>query len=459
MANTMFGKIWDAHVVEQRPDGTALLYVDRHLVHDATAQAFDLLHDENLRVRRPDLTFGMADHYVATHLDPLREPHLDAMVTALKTNTEQHDITSFGMNHAYQGIVHVAGPELGLTQPGMLMVCGDSHTSTHGALGALAFGIGASEVAHTLATQCLWQKKPKTMVINVEGELPPHVAAKDLILHIIGAIGANGGTGYVIEYSGSAVKALSMEARLTLCNMSIEAGARAGMVAPDATTFDYLANKPYAPKGELFEQAVAYWQSICSDPDAHFDKQLTINANDIAPTVTWGTSPETALPITDCTPQPDHADNSKRAAIEGMLDYMALSPGQSIKGLPIDRVFIGSCTNSRIEDLRAAAEIAKKGHAKVPTVVVPGSWQVRKEAEKEGLDKIFQAAGFDWREPGCSMCVAMNGDHVPPHERCASTSNRNFAGRQGRDSRTHLMSPAMAAAASIHGCITDVRDL
>lgn len=459
MATTMFEKIWNAHVVEQRPDGTALLYIDRHLVHDATAQAFDLLNEEGLSVRRPDLTFGMADHYVATHSDPYREPHLDAMVTTLDSNAAQHGITSFGMNHAYQGIVHVAGPELGLTQPGMLLVCGDSHTSTHGALGALAFGIGASEVAHALATQCLWQKKPRTMRINIDGELSPHVTAKDLILHIIGAIGANGGTGYVIEYSGVAIEALSMEARLTLCNMSIEAGARAGMVAPDVITFNYLAKKPYAPKGELFDQAVEYWKSLRSDPDAQFDKEVTLNAVTIAPTVTWGTSPETALPITACTPQPNDVDHEKRAATESMLSYMALSPGQPLKGLPIDRVFIGSCTNSRIEDLRAAAEIARHGHAKVPAVVVPGSWQVRVEAENEGLDKIFLAAGFEWREPGCSMCVAMNGDHVPPHERCASTSNRNFAGRQGRDSRTHLMSPAMAAAAAIHGQITDVRDL
>ena len=459
MATTMFEKIWDAHVVEQRPDGTALLYVDRHLIHYATAQAFDLLNDEGLSVRRPDLTFGMADHYVATHSDPLREPHLDAMVTTLSSNAAQHGITSFGMRHAHQGIVHVAGPELGLTQPGMLMVCGDSHTSTHGAMGALAFGIGASEVAHALATQCLWQKKPCSMRISVTGKLSPHVTAKDLILHIIGVIGANGGTGYVIEYSGGAIKSLSMEARLTLCNMSIEAGARAGMVAPDSTTFNYLANKPYAPKGELFEQAVDYWKRLRSDPNAKFDKEVTLDADAIAPTVTWGTSPETALPITACTPQPDHVDKEKRAATESMLSYMALSPGQSLKGLAIDRVFIGSCTNSRIEDLRAAAAVARHGYAKIPAVVVPGSWQVRTEAENEGLDKIFLAAGFEWREPGCSMCVAMNGDHVPPHERCASTSNRNFAGRQGRDSRTHLMSPAMAAAAAIYGRITDVRDL
>ncbi len=459
MATTMFEKIWDAHVVEQRPDGTALLYVDRHLVHDATAQAFDLLHEEELEVRRPDLTFGMADHYVATHPDPLREQHLDAMVSALDSNTSLHGITSFGMRHAYQGIVHVAGPELGLTQPGMLMVCGDSHTSTHGALGALAFGIGASEVAHTLATQCLWQKKPRTMRINVNGALPTHVAAKDLILHIIGSIGAHGGTGYVIEYSGDAIKALSMEARLTLCNMSIEAGARAGMVAPDQTTFDYLANKPYAPKGKLFDQAVEHWQSLRSDIDALFDKEITLDANTVAPTVTWGTSPETAIPITSCTPHPDSVDKEKRTDTENMLSYMALMPNQPLQGLTIDRVFIGSCTNSRIEDLRAAAAVARKGHAKIPAVVVPGSWQVRAEAEQEGLDKIFLTAGFEWREPGCSMCVAMNGDHVPAHERCASTSNRNFAGRQGRDSRTHLMSPAMAAAAAIHGHIIDVRDL
>lgn len=459
MAKTMFEKIWEAHVVEERPDGTALLYVDRHLVHDATAQAFDLLSEEGHSVRRPDLTFGMADHYVPTHQDPDRQGHHDAMVSALETNTQRHGITSFGMRHVYQGIVHVAGPELGLTQPGMLLVCGDSHTSTHGALGTLAFGIGASEVTHTLATQCLWQKKPRTMRVTLKGTLPAHITAKDLILTIIGKIGANGGTGHVIEYSGTAIQALSMESRLTLCNMSIEAGARAGMVAPDITTFNYLRDKPYAPQGEQYDQAVAYWKTLPSDPDATFDKEVEINASDIAPTVTWGTSPETALPIHAATPNPAAMAAGQRSAIEAMLGYMALSPEQPLQGLAIDRVFIGSCTNSRIEDLRAAAAIAKKGKARIPAVVVPGSWQVRAQAEKEGLDRVFIAAGFEWREPGCSMCVAMNGDHIPPHERCASTSNRNFAGRQGRDSRTHLMSPAMAAAAAIYGCITDVRNL
>ena len=459
MGQTLFDKIWAAHVITERPDGTALLFVDRHLVHDGTAQAFDQIREEGLSVRRPELTFGTADHYVATRIDSNRDPVHDQMVKALADNAREYGIESYDFRDPRQGIVHVAGPELGLTLPGTILVCGDSHTSTHGALGTLAFGVGTSEVAHVLATQALWQRRPRTMRITVEGDLPLYVTAKDMILTIIGSIGANGGSGHVIEYAGSAVRNLSMEGRLTLCNMSIEAGARAGMVAPDETTFAYLAERPYAPQGADFERAVAYWRSLATDDDARFDREVHLRAADIAPTVTWGTSPETALPVTGRIPRAEDVAEERRQQFRDSLAYMGLSPGTLLQEIEVDRVFIGSCTNSRIEDLRAAADIARRGRARVPTVVVPGSWQVRNEAEQEGLDRVFRDAGFEWREPGCSMCVAMNGDSVPPGERCASTSNRNFAGRQGRGSRTHLMSPAMAAAAAITGRLTDVRTL
>ncbi len=459
MGQTLFDKIWSAHVIVERDDGQALLFVDRHLVHDATGQAFDQIRDVGLPVRRPDLTFGTADHYVATRRQGPREALHDRMVDALAANTLRHGIESFGLRDPRQGIVHVAGPELGLTLPGTILVCGDSHTSTHGALGALAFGVGASEVAHVLATQCLWLRRPRTMRITVEGVLSPYVSAKDMILSIIGRIGANGGTGHVIEYAGSTVRGLSMEGRLTLCNMTIEAGARAGMVAPDETTFAYLAGRPYAPHGTDMEKAVRNWRRLVTDDDAVFDRELSVDAAEIVPTVTWGTSPETALPVTDRIPRLEDVAEDQQPRFRESLAYMGLTPGMALQDIVVDRVFIGSCTNSRIEDLRAAAEIARHGRAKVPTVVVPGSWQVRTEAEREGLDRVFRDAGFEWREPGCSMCVAMNGDSVPSGERCASTSNRNFAGRQGRGSRTHLMSPAMAAAAALTGRLTDVRKM
>lgn len=459
MGRTLFDKIWESHVITERDDGTALLFIDRHLVHDATAQAFDQLKAEGKKVRRPDLTFGMADHYIATHHDPDRDPVHDDMVTTLAENARDQHIMSFGAGDERQGIVHVAGPELGLTLPGTLLVCGDSHTSTHGALGALAFGIGTSEVAHVLATQTLWQKRPRSMHIRIDGELGPYVTAKDLILTIISTIGANGGAGHVIEYSGKVIDELSIESRLTLCNMSIEAGARAGMIAPDETTFAYLKGKPFAPQGENFERAVSVWRNLTSDADAQHDAEITIEARAIAPTVTWGNSPETALPVTDHVPTLEEIEVNKREQYSATIEYMGLEPGEKLTSLVVDRVFIGSCTNSRLEDLREAAKIAKLGKAKVPTVVVPGSQQVRRQAEQEGLHEIFLQAGFEWREPGCSMCVAMNGDSVPDGARCASTSNRNFAGRQGPGSRTHLMSPAMAAAAAITGHLTDVREL
>ncbi|PMR73580.1 3-isopropylmalate dehydratase large subunit [Billgrantia endophytica] len=459
MGRTLFDKIWESHIIAERENGMALLFIDRHLVHDATAQAFDQLRLEGKEVRRPELTFGMADHYIATHHDPNRDPVHEQMVTTLAENAHEQGITSFGAGDEYQGIVHVAGPELGLTLPGALLVCGDSHTSTHGALGALAFGIGASEVTHVLATQTLWQQRPKTMRIRIDGELGPQVSAKDLILTIISTIGANGGTGYVIEYTGKTISDLSIESRLTLCNMSIEAGARAGMIAPDETTFSYLKGKRFAPQGELFEHAVEMWRGLKSDDDASYDKEVAIDAGKLAPTVTWGNSPETALPITGHIPSLNEIESNKLEQYNATIEYMGLAPGAMLTSLKIDQVFIGSCTNSRLEDLREAAEIAKLGSAKVPTIVVPGSQQVRQQAEKEGLHEIFQKASFEWREPGCSMCVAMNGDSVPSGARCASTSNRNFAGRQGPGSRTHLMSPAMAAAAAITGHLTDVREL
>jgi 3-isopropylmalate/(R)-2-methylmalate dehydratase large subunit len=459
-ARTLFEKVWDAHVVRRREDGQDLLFIDRHFVHEGSFHAFGMLDHAGRRVRRPDLTFGVADHYVPSHPRalPIRDPEVAEMVRLLTDNAARHGIALFGLDDPRQGIVHVAGPEQGLTLPGLTVVCGDSHTSTHGAFGALGFGIGASEVSHVLATQTLWQRRPKTLRVSVEGALSPHVSAKDLILSVIGRIGAAGATGHVIEYAGSAVRALSMEGRMTVCNMSIEAGARAGMVAPDEVTFDWLAGRPRAPKGAAWDRAVEAWRSLASDPGAEFDREVALDGSEIAPTVTWGTSPETAVPVTGTVPDPGaEPDPDRREQARRMLDYMGLAPGTPLEGIPVDRVFIGSCTNSRIEDLRAAAAVLRGRRAAVRGLVVPGSTQVKRAAEAEGLDRVFRDAGLEWGEAGCSMCVGMNGDLVGPGERCASTSNRNFPGRQGPGARTHLMSPAMAAAAAIVGRLTDVR--
>lgn len=459
---TLFEKVWEAHVVDEA-DGRALLYVDLHLVHEVTSpQAFEGLRLTGRRVRRPDLTVATVDHNVPTESRP--SPILDAIarrqVEALRENCEIFGVTYFGIESERQGIVHVIGPELGLTQPGMVIVCGDSHTSTHGAFGALAFGIGTSDVEHVLATQCIWMKKPKTMEIRVEGQLPRGVTAKDLILGIIGRIGVDGAVGHVVEYTGSAIRALSMEGRMTVCNMSIEAGARAGMIAPDATTFAYLESRPFAPRGREWERALAYWQSLPTDPGAAYNKTVVIDAGTMEPYVTWGTRPDQVAPITGRVPDPASlARPEDRAAAERALQYMGLEPGTPIQEIWVDRVFIGSCTNARIEDLRAAAAVVRgrRVHPRVRAMVVPGSTQVKRQAEAEGLDRIFKEAGFEWRESGCSMCLGMNPDILRPGERCASTSNRNFEGRQGPGGRTHLVSPLMAAAAAIAGRFVDIR--
>jgi 3-isopropylmalate/(R)-2-methylmalate dehydratase large subunit len=460
---TMFDKIWSQHVIETRADGATLLHIDRHLVHDGSANAFRMLKQRNLPLRRPDRTFATPDHYVSTlghDLSAINEPSRRAMVEDLEANARANGVTLFGLKDRRQGIVHVDGPEQGLSQPGMIIVCGDSHTATHGAVGALAFGIGASEVAHVLATQALWQQKAKNMRVTVDGVLAPGVHAKDIILAIIAKISAAGGSGHVIEYAGSTIRALSIEGRLTICNMSIEAGARAGMVAPDDTTYAYLNGRPYAPKGADWEQALAGWRRLPSDQEAQFDREAHLDAGEIAPMVTWGTSPEAAAPITGAVPDPAAApDAGSREAITRALAYMGLTPGSPLSGIAINRVFIGSCTNSRIEDLRVAAAVVDGRRAVVPAMVVPGSGLIKAQAEAEGLDVIFKRAGFEWREPGCSMCVGMNGDLVAPGDRCASTSNRNFVGRQGKGARTHLVSPAMAAAAAVVGSLTDVRQL
>ncbi len=461
---TLFEKIWSRHRVLERDDGQVLLYVDRHLLHDGGATAFDMLRSRGLKPRAPERAFATADHYVATDTRELAEhsPGNQEMIGKLKRNTAEFGISHFGLGHAQRGIVHVVGPETGLSQPGMLLVCGDSHTSTHGALGALAFGIGSTEVGHVLATQCLWQRKPATMRIRVDGTLGRGVTAKDVILAIIAEIGAAGATGHVIEYAGSAIRGLSMEGRLTLCNMSIEGGGRAGMVAPDDTTFDYLAGREHAPKGREWEEALARWRALPSDEGAQFDREVVLDGSSLAPMVTWGNSPEDALPITGRIPDPAEAqDAERRAAIERTLDYMGLVPGTPLQEIAIDRVFIGSCTNSRIEDLRAAAAIAKgrKVAEGVTAWVVPGSEPVKRQAEAEGLHTLFREAGFDWREPGCSMCLGTNGEIAKPGERVASTSNRNFRGRQGPGTRTHLMGPAMAAAAAVSGHLADLRPM
>jgi 3-isopropylmalate/(R)-2-methylmalate dehydratase large subunit len=460
---TLFEKVWAAHVVREKAGEPVRLYIDLHLVHEVTSpQAFEGLKMNGRRVRRPELTVATVDHNVPT--DPGRrnitDPIAATQVETLRKNCAEFGVSFFDMHSAEQGIVHVIGPELGLTQPGMTIVCGDSHTSTHGAFGALAFGIGTSEVEHVLATQCLPQQKPKTMLVNVTGQLHASVTAKDLALAIIGKIGTDGGTGYVIEYGGEAVKALSMEARMTLCNMSIEAGARAGMIAPGETTFAYLENRRFAPKGAAWKEAVSYWRTLASDRDAQYDRVVEFDAGALAPFVTWGTSPGMVAPVTESVPNPERvASESDRAAMNRALQYMGLKPGTRLQEIDVDRVFIGSCTNARIEDLRAAARVVKGYHIhpKVRAMVVPGSKMVKTAAEAEGLDRVFRSAGFEWREPGCSMCLGMNPDILQPEERCASTSNRNFEGRQGRGGRTHLVSPMMAAAAAITGHFTDVR--
>jgi 3-isopropylmalate/(R)-2-methylmalate dehydratase large subunit len=458
---TLFDKLWDSHAIVTREDGQTLVWVDRHFVHEGSFHAFDKLKERGSPVARPDLTFGIADHYVPTRrAGGVADPAIRHMVDQLRDNAAAHDVLLFGLEDPRQGIVHVVGPEQGLTLPGLLVVCGDSHTSTHGAFGAWGFGIGASDVAHVLMTQTLWQRKPRRMRITVDGDTAPGVGAKDIALSIVARIGADGAQGHAVEYAGSTIKALSMEGRLTLCNLSIEAGARCGMVAPDETTFRYLEGRPFAPAGEAFERAVADWRQLATDGDAGFDREVGLSADDIAPLVTWGVSPEDALPIGETVPDPDRtADPGRAAHVRDALAYMDLRPGQKLTEIRIDRVFIGSCTNSRIEDLRAAAAVLSGRRAKVPGLVSPGSSLVKRQAEEEGLDRIFRDAGLEWVEAGCSMCVGMNGDIVEPGERCASTTNRNFRGRQGPGSRTHLMSPVMAAAAAVTGHLTDARDL
>ena len=462
---TLFDKIWESHLVDRQEDGTCLLYIDRHLVHEVTSpQAFEGLRLAGRGVRRPDLTLAVADHNVPTSDRSLGidDDESRIQVETLTHNCAEFDISLFAMDDIRQGIVHIIGPEQGFTLPGMTIVCGDSHTATHGAFGALAFGIGTSEVEHVLATQTLIQRPAKNMRITVNGSLPVGVTAKDLILAIIAKIGTAGGTGHVIEYAGAAIGELSMEGRMTVCNMSIEGGARAGLISPDEKTFDYVKGRPMAPKAGAFEQAVAHWRTLPSDEDARYDKEVALDTSEIEPQVTWGTSPEDVAPISGRVPSLDQApDEAKRRAMEHAFGYMGLEPGMAIQDIKVDKVFIGSCTNGRIEDLRQVASVVegRQVAAGVHAMIVPGSGLVKEQAEAEGLDRIFLAAGFDWREPGCSMCLAMNADRLEPGERCASTSNRNFEGRQGRGGRTHLMSPAMAATAAVRGHIADVREL
>ena len=465
MKKTLFDKIWDQHVVDERQDGSSLIYIDRHLVHEVTSpQAFEGLRKSNRSLRRPDLTLAVADHNVPTEnrIDGIKDDTARIQVETLEKNVKEFEVPYIPLMDSRQGIVHVIGPEQGFTLPGCTLVCGDSHTSTHGAFGALAFGIGTSEVEHVFATQTLIQKKPKTMLINVTGTLSVGVTSKDIALGIIKKLGTSGGTGYVLEYAGNAISDLSIEGRMTLCNMSIEAGARAGLVAPDAKTYEYIKNKPMAPKGEFFNKAVDAWKLLPTDKGAVFDKTINIDASLLDPHLTWGTSPEDVLSINGVVPNPEDIDKeSLKNAMQDSLDYMGLKPGQALTDIKIDKVFIGSCTNSRIEDLREAAVIAKgrKVADGVHAMVVPGSGLIKMQAEKEGIADILIEAGFDWREPGCSMCLGMNPDQLKPKERCASTSNRNFRGRQGRDGRTHLVSPGMAAAAAIYGHFVDVRKI
>ena len=463
MAKTLFEKVWERHVVLEEELGPALIYVDLHLVHEVTSpQAFEGLRLSGRRVRRPDLTVATMDHNVPTLPGPVSDPMAKAQLDALRANTEEFGIRLHGTGSGHEGIVHVIGPELGLTQPGKTIVCGDSHTSTHGAFGALAFGIGTSEVEHVLATQTLYQQRPRTMLLELAGELPPGLTAKDVILGAIGQVGVDGGVGYVVEYAGDAIRALSMEERMTVCNMSIEWGARAGMIAPDDTTFAYLEGREHAPRGAAFERAVEDWRSLASDPEAEYDTHVVVDVTELVPQVTWGTNPGMVVPVTGAVPDPaSFEDADDRIAAERALRYMDLRAGQRIEDIRVDRVFIGSCTNARIEDLRAAAAVVA-GHKvdeRVKALVVPGSATVRRQAEEEGLDRVFLDAGFEWRLAGCSMCLGMNPDILAPGERCASTSNRNFEGRQGRGGRTHLVSPQMAAAAALHGRFVDVRTL
>ncbi len=464
-ARSLYEKIWESHVVAEEPGQPAVIYIDRHLVHEATSpQAFSGLKVAGRKVRRPDLTFSVVDHSIPTknrHL-PIADDVAAAQMEALARNCREHGILFFDMQSPNQGIVHVIGPELGITQPGLTIVCGDSHTSTHGGVGALAFGIGTSEVEHVLATQCLLQFKSKTMLVQVNGRCAPGVTAKDIILAIIGRIGISGGTGHVIEYAGEAIRSLSMEGRMTVCNMTIEGGARAGMVAPDETTFAYLEGRPFVPRGKDFQSAVDRWKTLPTDPGATYDQTVTLDAAEIAPQVTWGTNPGMVTDVNGRVPEPNSfADPVDRQAATRALEYMALKPGTRITDIPLDRIFIGSCTNARLEDLRLAARVVAGKHVSKSlkeALVVPGSMQVKAQAEKEGLDKIFLDAGFEWRDAGCSMCLAMNPDVLLPGERSASTSNRNFEGRQGKGSRTHLVSPMMAAAAAIEGHFVDIRN-
>jgi 3-isopropylmalate/(R)-2-methylmalate dehydratase large subunit len=459
---TLFEKIWSRHCIMEREDGQVLLYIDNHLVQDGAAPAFEMLRRRGLAPRAPHRTFATPDHYVPTDsrdVNAMADPEKRQMAQTLKTESARAGIAFFGLDDPRQGILHVVGPEQGLSWPGTTIVCGDSHTSTHGAMGALAFGIGATEVAHVLATQALWQRKPKTMRIAVDGVLAQGVCAKDVVLSIIGKIGTAGASGHVIEYAGSTITGLTMEGRLTVCNMSIEAGARAGMIAPDDVTYQYLAGRPYAPSGAAWDEAIARWRALPSDPGARFDREVTLNASDIAPMVSWGTSPEDVLPITGQVPDPRKMPDDRREALIRALDYMGLTPGTRLTDVGIDHVFIGSCTNGRIEDLRSAAAVVhgRRVAAGVEAWVVPGSGLVKAQAEAEGLDRVFKDAGFQWRYAGCSMCLGTNGDVVGPGKRCASTTNRNFVGRQGPGSRTHLLSPMMAAAAAVTGRLTDVR--
>ncbi|MCX8500959.1 MAG: 3-isopropylmalate dehydratase large subunit [Alphaproteobacteria bacterium] len=462
---TLYDKIWQSHLVDSDKDGNSILYIDRHLVHEVTSpQAFEGLRMAKRRVRRPEATIAVADHNVPTQNrdQGISDPESRLQVETLEANAQEFGVAYFALDDIRQGIVHIIGPEQGLTLPGMTIVCGDSHTATHGAFGALAFGIGTSEVEHVLATQTLSTRRSANMRVTVSGDLPPGVTAKDLILAIIGQIGTAGGTGHVIEYAGKAIRDLSMEGRMTICNMSIEAGARAGMIAPDQVTLDYLRGRPFAPKGAAWEAAARDWLSLASDPNAKYDREVVLDAASLIPVVTWGTSPEDVLPITGSIPNPaDISDESRLTAMQRALNYMGLTPGTPLVAVAVDKVFIGSCTNGRIEDLRAAAAVVKgrKVAASVQAMVVPGSGLVKAAAEAEGLDEVFRAAGFEWRDAGCSMCLAMNADRLEPGERCASTSNRNFEGRQGRGGRTHLLSPAMAAAAAITGHLSDVREL
>jgi 3-isopropylmalate/(R)-2-methylmalate dehydratase large subunit len=463
MPRTLFEKIWDAHVVHEAPGEPALLYVDLHLVHEVTsAQAFEGLRLAGRGVRRPDLTLATMDHNVPTEVGPVRDPLARAQLDALRTNCAEFGIPLFARGSGREGIVHVIGPEFGVTQPGMTIACGDSHTSTHGAFGTLAIGIGTSEVEHVLATQCLPQRRPRSMRVHFTGELPVGVTAKDVILGAIARLGVSGGVGHVLEYSGEVIRGFSMESRMTICNMSIEAGARAGMIAPDDTTFAYLEGRPAAPTGAAWEAALDRWRGLATDPGAAYEDEVEVDVGDLAPQVSWGTTPAMVAPVGGSVPDPsDYDDPDERASVQRALAYMGLEPGTAITDIGVDRVFIGSCTNARIEDLRLAASVVagKRVHPEVRAMVVPGSEGVRRQAEAEGLDRVFEAAGFEWRRAGCSMCLGMNPDILQPGERCASTSNRNFEGRQGRGGRTHLVSPAMAAATALAGHFVDVREL